>query len=62
MEGLIGYFILLLIVGAILFHGVLFEIRIEIACRKKKRGDCTNTNCKFIPWCHKPPRRKPRTD
>lgn len=60
MDGLIGYCVLLLIVGAIVFHEVFFEIGISIVCRKKERGTCKNTDCKFIPWCDKPPRRKPR--
>lgn len=60
MEGLIGYLILLLIAGAIIFHNFFIEIGIEIACRKKEKGKCTNNNCKFIPWCDKPPRRPPQ--
>lgn len=60
MEGIVGYGILLLGVGSIVFFEIFFEIGIAIICRKKARGSCKNVNCKFIPWCDKPPRREPR--
>lgn len=51
MEGLIGYFILLLLITLIFTHEFFVEIGISIVCRKKHV--CTNKSCHFRGYCEK---------